>query len=194
MKTLEVYQLLYAGQLTMVFDTNALFSNQRFRKLCNQINRIKDCDKKYQLNLVVPAPAHVEKLHDLKQQYREHYNFSEILKGLTDKGVSIVSFKPNHADVVANLLGEQFPTTQAWRAFKRNRCIACLGLNTTQMTQIQGGGKTCGATIDWLIAGYAEAEGYLLITGDTREEFKGIRKTTLENLEAAVEQLLSELL
>jgi predicted nucleic acid-binding protein len=62
------------------------------------------------------------------------------------------------------------------------------------MTQIQGGGKTCGATIDWLIAGYAEAEGYLLITGDTREEFKGIRKTTLENLEAAVEQLLSELL
>jgi hypothetical protein len=90
MKTLEVYQLLYAGQLTMVFDTNALFSNQRFRKLCNQINRIKDCDKKYQLNLVVPAPAHVEKLHDLKQQYREHYNFSEILKGLTDKGVSVL--------------------------------------------------------------------------------------------------------
>jgi len=188
----EVYRLLCTGELTMAFDTNALFSNQRFRKLCNNINRIKDCDDKYQFNLVVPAPAHAEKLHDLKQQYQERYDFSEIIKGLTDKGISIASFEPHHADVVANLVGKQFPTTQAWCTFKRNRCIACLGLNTDKVTHIQGKGKTCGATIDWLIAGYAEAEGCLLITGDTREEFKGIRKTTLEDLEVAIEQLLTE--
>jgi hypothetical protein len=191
MNTQEVYRLLCTGELTMAFDTNALFSNQRFRKLCNNINRIKDCDQKYQFNLVVPAPAHAEKLHDLKQQYREHYNFNEIIKGLTDKGITIASFEPHHADVVADLVGEQFPTTQAWRTFKRNRCIACLGLHTDKITHIQGSGKTCGATIDWLIAGYAEAEGCLLVTGDTREEFKDIKKTTLEHLEAAVEQLLT---
>ncbi len=190
----EVYDLLKTCYLTMVFDTNALFSNQRFIKLCNNINRIKDCDNKYQFNLVVPAPAHAEKLHDLKQQYQEHYNSKEIMKGLTDKGISIASFEAHHADVVANLVGQQFPTTQAWRRFKRNRCLACLGLNTNTLTSIaQGSGKTCGATIDWLIAAYAEADGCLLVTGDTREEFKDIRKTTLEDLEAAVDQFIDYL-
>ncbi|WP_069470410.1 hypothetical protein [Candidatus Marithrix sp. Canyon 246] len=185
----EVYNLLNTYDLTVVFDTNALFSNQRFIKLCNNINRIKDYDNKYQFNLVIPAPAHAEKLHDLKQQYQEHYNSNEIMKGLTDKGITIASFEPHHADVVANLVGKQFATTQAWRRFKRNRCIACLGLNTNT----QGSGKTCGATIDWLIAAYAEAEGCVLVTGDTREEFKNIRKTTLEDLEAAVDQFINYL-
>ncbi|MEK8018362.1 MAG: hypothetical protein VSS75_015950 [Candidatus Parabeggiatoa sp.] len=188
----EVYNLLCRGELTMAFDTNALFSNKRFRSLCNGINRLKDCDKQYQFNLVVPAPAHAEKLHDLKQAYRDHYDFNEVIKGLTDKGIRIASFEPHHADIVADLVGEQFPTTQTWRTFKRDRCIACLGLNKDQITLIQGSGKTCGATVDWLIAGYAKAENCLLVTGDTREEFKNIMKTTLEHLEAAVEQLLQE--
>lgn len=91
-------------------------------------------------------------------------------------------------------MGQQFPTTQAWRTFKRNRCIACLGLNTNTLTSIaQGSGKTCGATIDWLIAAYAKTEGCLLVTGDTREEFKDIRKSTLEDLEAAVDQFIDYL-
>jgi len=37
-----------------------------------------------------------------------------------------------------------------------------------------GSGKKCGATVDWLIAGYAYAESCLLVTDDKGEEFQGI--------------------
>jgi len=45
----------------------------------------------------------------------------------------------------------------------------------------------CGATVDGLIAGYAHAENYLLITHDKGNEFKSIKKkTTLKILEKAL--------
>ncbi|EDN72184.1 hypothetical protein BGS_1269 [Beggiatoa sp. SS] len=49
-----------------------------------------------------------------------------------------------------------------------------------------------GATVGWLIAGIAKAEIVFFVTGDPRGDFKNIMKTTLEHLEAAVEQLLQE--
>ncbi len=59
---------------------------------------------------------------------------------------------------------------------------------------IESTGQTCSATLDWLIAGYADAVNGLLITDDTGKEFKGIeQKTTFDELEAAVNQLLHAL-
>ncbi len=44
-----------------------------------------------------------------------------------------------------------------------------------------------------LIAGHAHSEDYLLITQDSGEEFKGVdKKTNLDSLEVAVDQLLQE--
>jgi hypothetical protein len=106
--------------------------------------------------------------------------------------VSIAPFEYRHAEAVAQLIGRQFPTVEEWRKFKRQECINCLGISKTQY-DIPGSGKECGATVDWLIAGYAHAENYLLITNDKGNEFKNIKKkTTLEILEKAVMRMQVE--
>ncbi|OQY47382.1 MAG: hypothetical protein DRR08_28080 [Candidatus Parabeggiatoa sp. nov. 2] len=91
------------------------------------------------------------------------------------------------------MIGEQFLTNQEWYSFKRQSCINCLGVNIANI-QMPGSGKKCGATVDWLIAGYAYAESCLLVTDDKGEEFQGIeKKATLKVVEAAVNEFLQAL-
>jgi hypothetical protein len=162
----EVYALLCEGRLTIAFDTNALFGDKRFLALCNKFNRIKHFETDYQFKLVIPAPAHAEKLLDLKQKFQQKYDYNEVIIGLKDKRVTVMSFEPHHADIVANLIGKQFPNKKDWYQFKLQRCLDCLGL---KLKHYEGAatGKHCSATVDWLIAGYAYAEDCLLITDDT---------------------------
>lgn len=189
----DVYSWLCQDvELTIAFDTNILFKDKSLIELCDKINHLKLYGNR-KIKLVVPAPAHLEKLHDLKQRYKDTYNFEIITSGLRRKGLIVAAFEPRHADIVAGLIGKQFPTTKDWRDFKRNRCINCLGLKgTIDEFIVLGSGKNCGATVDWLIAGYAYAENCLLITEDKGEEFKDIRKTNLESLIEVVKQLLKE--
>lgn len=191
MKKNEVYQLLREGKLTIAFDTNVVFNDYRFLTLCDNINRINDADK-YQLSLVVSAIVHTEKLFDLKQKHKKKYDIEEVNRFLERKRISVVPFERCHAQAVAHFVGEQFPSSEEWRAFKRQSCINCLGINNANV-QIPGSGKKCGATVDWLIAGYAIAEDCLLVTDDKGKEFKGIKKTTFDELEAAVNQFLQTL-
>jgi len=187
----EVYDWLRRDvELTIAFDTSAIFANRSLMKLCNKINSLKVSGNK-KIELVVPAPAYLEKLHDLKQQHQDNYDLGTIISGLKLKGLTVTAFELRHAEIVAELIGKQFPTTKDWQDFKRDRCINCLRLKG-KIVKL-GRRKTCGATVDWLIAGYAYAEkNCLLVTGDKGEEFKDIRKTNLESLIAVVEQLLKE--
>jgi hypothetical protein len=191
----EIIRLIGQGSLTIAFDTNALFRNKQLTKLCDSINHLNLIEDKYQITLVVPAPAHTEKLRQLKQQRNNSYNHKVVLQGLMDKGINIASFKSCHAEIVAELLYKQFPTDKDWQTFKRQRCIDCLGLGEFKKNIKSSVGKKCSATVDWLIAGYAYAEDCLLVTDDTGKEFKGIdKKTTFDELEVAVTQLLQQAL
>jgi hypothetical protein len=191
MKPNEVYLLLCQGQLTLAFDTNAVFGHHQFWRICNKINQLND-KYRYEFNLTVSALVHTEKLFDLKQELKEKYNLEIVTQSLSSKRVSIKSFQVRHAEATASVIGKQFPTNDDWHKFKRQKCIDCLGLQ--RIEHLPGKGKTCGATIDWFIVGHAYCEDYLLITQDGGEEFKGIeKKTDLASLEAAVDQLTKRL-
>jgi len=184
----QVIALLKTGQVKIAFDTNALESDRKFASLCNHINLINE-KFKYQLQAIVPALAYFEKLHHLKHQYKERFDLAGIFDGLKAKQVQIMSFEPNHAEAVATLLYSQFSTKEAWQTAKIERCAKCLGISTDNTSK----NKSCSATIDWLIAGYAVAESCLLITDDKGIEFKEIsRKTNLEILEQGLCELLSD--
>lgn len=139
----EVYNWLRQEiELTIAFDTNVLFRDKSLIKLCDNVNLLKLYGNK-KIRLVVPAPAHLEKLHDLKQQRKEDYNLDFVLKSLGDLGIEITAFEPRHAEIVAELIGKQFPTTQDWRNFKRKRCLNCLGLQgKINESIVSGSGKT----------------------------------------------------
>jgi len=187
----QVYQLLRSDNLTIAFDTNAVHEPSRFLSLCDNINRLNEACQ-CQIHLVVSAIVHTETLFDLKQKYHELYDIDDISRVLNRKRINIVPFERCHAQAVAQLIGQQFITNQQWYRFKRQSCINCLGINIANIPT-PGSGKKCGATVDWLIAGYAYAESCLLVTDDKGEEFQGIeKKTTLKDLESAVEQLLIE--
>jgi hypothetical protein len=160
--------------------------------LCDNINRLNNTHQ-CQIRLVVSAIVHTETLFDLKQKYKEKYDIDDINHALSRKHITIAPYERRHAQAVVQLIGEQFPSHEQWRTFKRQSCINCLGLNEVNI-HIPGSGKKCGATVDWLIAGYAYAEDCLLITDDKGKEFKGIKKqTTFSTLEVAVNELLQNL-
>jgi len=181
----QVIDLLKTGQVKIAFDTNALESDRKFNELCNNINRINE-KFQYQLRPIVPTLAYFEKLHHLKHSFKDRFDLTAILDGLKAKQVQIMSFEPNHAEAVAKLLYAQFLTKEAWRTAKIERCAKCLGIDKDEVNK----NKSCSATIDWLIAGYAVAEKCLLITDDGGIEFEGIScKTKLETLEQGLHEL-----
>ena len=188
----ELVAFLSEGKGQLVFDTNALFAHLRFSQLCDDINKLNKI-KNYQLQIVVPALAHAEKLHDLRQSLGVDYKLKRVLKFLQEKKVKIMSFEQHHAEATAELFAKQFPDKTSWLAYKRKRCCDCLSLTASECEKkidILGKNKKCSATIDWLIAGYAQAEHSILVTDDKGIEFKDVvRKTNLDKLEVALQQL-----
>ncbi len=64
-----------------------------------------------------------------------------------------------------------------------------------KLIEIPGKGKKCGATVDWLIAGHADAKknNYLLITQDRGKEFQDIKnQTDLKSLTIVLDRLIQE--
>ncbi|MCP4698275.1 MAG: hypothetical protein GY862_15685 [Gammaproteobacteria bacterium] len=193
MNSSQVYELLcHESEISIAFDTNAMFNDVQFTELCGDISRINEGRKgEKSIKIIVPAPAHTEKLHDLRQRHGNIYDHQIIVNGLKRKGVVISAFESRHAEVVAGLIGERYSTRRKWQDFKRKRCIECLGLNEKNLEAVPGTGRNCGATIDWLIAGYSEE--CLLVTDDTGQEFERIeRKTRLVDLRTAISRLLQE--
>jgi len=87
---------------------------------------------------------------------------------------------------ISNRFYTRYPTRDEWLKAKIERCAKCLGIDKDEVNK----NKSCSATIDWLIAGYAVAEKCLLITDDRGIEFEGIScKTKLETLEQGLHEL-----
>lgn len=181
-------------EVVLAFDTNAIFGNHAFDpfiQLCNAINRLNEIRNSRRIRKVMAAPVYMEKLHHLRQQYRD-YDHQKIRQFLDEKGVEVMPVVREHAEHVAGLLGELYPATEDWWAFKRQRCLSCLRLPGHLAHEAKGNGKKCGATIDWLVAGHADAEGYVLVTNERRgPEFESVkRKATLATVVTVVDEVL----
>ncbi len=184
----EVSELLQSGNLTITFDTNALHGDIRFFNICDKIDNINN-KLKYDIKIVISSLAYTEKLFHLKRQHKEKYDISLINQVLEHKKVNIVPFEYRHAEAVAEWIGTQFPNKKKWQNKKRQESIECLGINEKSCNIDPDAGKKCGARIDWLIAGYAHTEDYLLITDDKGKEFEKVeKKTTLGILEQVLKE------
>lgn len=190
----EIAARLRLGGVALAFDTNAMFGEACLFAVCNDVSRHNERLRVRGLppsRLLVSAVAHTEKLFDLKQQFRDRFDDGVILRGLQSKGLIVQPFDPAHAAETAQRLGERYTTSADWHEAKRLRCWKCLGLGTAKATP--GTGKSCGATVDWLIGGHARAEGCVLVTDDTGPEFAGlVDRVKLEVLETALDDILSE--
>lgn len=191
----EISALFEQEQLTIAFDTNAIFGNRRddpFLQLCDTLNRINEKRAPRQrIDKVISTPVYVEKLHDLRQQFADTFDEDMIKQFLDAKGIELKVFDTRDAEHTAQLIGNEYPTSAAWRAFKRERCLRCLGLSTNTH-QTAGDGKRCSATIDWLVAGQADVGAYLLVTDDRGEEFRSIPlKARLDDVTAVATALLA---
>jgi hypothetical protein len=179
-------------EVVLAFDTNAIFGNHpddSFLMLCDSINTLNGRRNTSRVRKVIAAPVYMEKLHDLRQAFPT-YDHERILKFLEAKGIEVVPVLPRHAEHVAGMLGELYPRTEDWHAFKRQRCLSCLGLMHLAH-EVKGSGKHCGATIDWLVAGHADAEGHVLVTSDRGPEFDRVsRKAKLATVVKVVDEIL----
>jgi len=188
-----VIQICSSG-VTLAFDTNAVYDDGRLFNLCDRIDHYNvrhDAAALPRVRLVISAVAYTEKLFDLKQRFRDRFDLNRILQGLKRKQIDFHAFDAGHALATAVRLGEKYKDDAEWQRAKRARYIAALGL--PRDTNAPATGRNCGATIDWLIGGHAQAEGAILVTDDNDPEFGGgIERVKLEVLEAALDDLLAE--
>jgi hypothetical protein len=190
----EIASRLRAGGIALAFDTNAIWSMVRLTRICDAMKRHNEHVEsagRAPVRLVVSTIAHAEKLFDLKQQWREKFDFAVILAGLKSLGLDVQAFEEDHALETAVRLGERYRNDSAWRRAKRARCLHCLGL-PPDTPSASGTGRACGATIDWLIGGHARAVGCVLVTDDNDPELGGfIERVGLDTLEDALQEVLS---
>jgi hypothetical protein len=180
-------------EIVLAFDTNAIFGNRRgdpFLELCDSINQLNRIRQPRLIRKVISAPVYMEKLHDLRQAFPS-YEHERILQTLDVKGIEVTPVLRHHAEHIAEILGKQYPGSKAWRDFKRQRCLSCLRLPDDLAHKATGSGKRCGATVDWLVAGHADAEGHVLVTNDRGPEFDSIRrKARLKTVVKVVDEVL----
>ena len=180
---------------TLAFDTNTIFGdNPRSDPgidLINTINRANAVrGEAPAVRLVVPAVVFHEKIRQMTQRRGARFDVSLPLGFVSSNHLEIEPFDQQHALAIAKRLHERYPTRGDWRAFKKRRCLQCLKLPVETVTG--GDGYDCGAAVDWLIAGQAEAMGYLLVTNDGGPEFTGVRlRANLAFVLAAATELLA---
>jgi len=183
--------LIRGGGATLAFDTNAIIGFSRndrkvtfgaFFGICNDAERLRhDEASPLAISIVIPALVRMEALHDLRVDLGERPFDAQMVKdGLRNKA-EVRAFDEDSAIQASGALHRWFSTDEAWQAAKLERLIAMLGQSPT----------TAPATLDWAIAAQAEAEGWILVTADTRGEFSRVaRKLT----KIALRQILDELL
>lgn len=183
--------LIRSGGATLAFDTNAIIGFSRadrrvtfgaFFGICNDAERFRhDEASPLAISIVIPALVRMEALHDLRIARGEQPFDVQVVKNMLQNKAEVRAFDEDSAIQASAALHRWFSTDEAWQAAKLERLVAILGKAPT----------TAPATIDWAIAAQAEAEGWILVTADTRGEFSRVsRKIT----KIALRQLLDELL
>jgi len=179
-----------------MFDTNVIFSsNPRtdpFTALCTHVKLLNERrPAAQQIHMAISSVVLVEKLQDLRTQYGKRFNPALVETFLVSQTLAVLPFACPEAASSAAHIATAHPSSDAWHAFKRRRCLACLGL--PQDHDAPGKGSSCGATLDWLVAGHAQHCEALLVTHDGGPEFASIaRKTTLGVVVEAVTTLLEQ--
>jgi hypothetical protein len=166
-----------AKRPALAFDTNAIFGDHPDAdpgvELIDTINRANELrGAAPRIAMVIPAVVLHEKLRQMGQRYGARFDVTLPLRFLSAKNLVVKGFGAPHAIGIATRLQRLYPKQGDWRAFKKRRCLECLGLPATTTTKSDG--SKCGATVDWLIVGHPAAKGYLLITDDAGPEFQGV--------------------
>ena len=144
------------------------------------------------LLLIACAVVHHEKVFHLKRQFGEKFNPHIIVKALKSRGWQIDPYEIRHALATGEWIGNRYPTESAWHLAKKERSLRSLGLDPSKV-EVEGTGRSCGATVDWLIIGHARAEGCVLVSDDMGPEFAGlVERVKLATLETALQKLMSE--
>jgi hypothetical protein len=189
----DILAELRGGGVKFAFDTNALSGKRRLGALCMRVkhwNVQLTARTLPEVKLFVCTVAHFEELFHIKKSKGDLFDNQVILDGLDSLGIAVQPFSVEHALSTAMWLGARHPTSEAWRNAKKERYMRGLGLVPGKD---RAEGAHCSTTVDWLIAGHAQAERCVLVTDDEGPEFEGlVDKVRLGELEVALQQLLSE--
>lgn len=197
----EVLAYLGEAGATLAFDTNTIFGRGGAVDpgivLIDRINQINDLRKaEPPIRKVLPAVVLHEKLRQMRQamlQRGRAFDPAQPENFMVSKKLTVEAFDRVHAERVAEHLATLYPATGSWRAFKKRRCLECVGLSPTH-ADATGDGHRCGATVDWLIAAQADQNGYLLVTNDLGPEFASVaRRAEVAVIQAAADRLFASL-
>lgn len=196
MNDAEVANFLRGAQPIVMFDTNAIIGNHPrtdpFIALCRDVLNLNTTRPHGgpPITLALSSVVLSEKLQDLRQWFGPRFHPALVDTFVTTYEIRVLEFDRRCSERTADRIAALYPGETEWYAFKRRRCLECLGLPREHEAPGKGGG--CGATVDWLIAGHAEHLGALLVTHDRGPEFQSItRRTTLDCLRRVVQALLS---
>lgn len=190
----RVEELIRQGGVALAFDTNALWQHKKLFEVCNLANQLRGKSSHRGFDLLVPAVAHCEHvLHIRHETGAKTRSFSsEVLReGLERKGLRVEGFLLDDAEKVAELIAGNHPSAESWQQAKKELAFRRSGLTDQQKAELPG--KKFAATVDWLIAGQAAGNAWILVTNDTGPEFGEVPlKIDFDSLEAILLDLLAE--
>lgn len=185
----KIEALLRKGGAVIAFDTNALSGHNRLYRLCDLFLRLREEPHSLEVELVSPAVAHEEQmLHIWHQQNRlgRTFDIDRVHKALEDKTIAVRDFDANAAEAVAEFLAKRYPDSESWRLAKKELIRRRSGL-------VDLPGEHFAATVDWLIAGQAAGNSWILVTDDKGPEFAEVLlKIDYASLETLLEKMLAE--
>ncbi len=196
----DVYRQIQAGDVTLAFDTGVI-TRSGFLPFCDQVNRINAKREggglPSRVQLCVPAAAYTERLFDLAQEYGDEYSIDLVRDILNRFHITVPAFTIQDAEHCAELLGQRYKTPADWYAFKRKRCLECMGLPPQHHSLAQGSGQKCGAPNDWLIIAQASRGNMILVMDDKGRggEYDLVERVARSgDVRAALDQVLGELI
>ncbi len=192
----DIYQFVQADNVTLAFDTNILFRTSQFLSLCDLANEVNENRRVIglpgRISLCVPAVAHTEHLFHMAQKLASAFDITIVHHVLDQRNIEILDFTVGEAEHCVELLVQRYETPAKWYAFKKRRCLECIGLPNNYATE--GSGKKCGAPNDWLIVAQANARKALLVTEDKGPEFAHIERIVyFADVQATLQRVLAEL-
>jgi PIN domain nuclease of toxin-antitoxin system len=165
---------LLEGLRGFLFDTNTLWEWRRVEGICVEAHRRG-------MVVALCSLVHGERTRQERIHYGTGYSQETIDIWMEENHMQIISVERRHAEQFALDAATRYPTENDWYAYKRQRCIDCLGLQDT--SGVKGKGQTCGAPVDWFIAATAAEENLLLVTADRGPEFASVKTATLKEVE-----------
>lgn len=189
--------------LTFVFDTNAIWSQKKFKDLVEKAERINQSLLEPQrIRFQVPSLCVGEKLLHLSRCVRDRYDPELFFNGLQElpaRTVGILDYSRADAVQFVRIFQADYDDPSQWYALKRDWYLERLTLSAHRLEEkgialARDVGKRCSLTIDWFIRAHVEAPDHWLVTNDGGPEYKSLeRRLTLRDLDQLISTRLDEL-